>query len=216
MQEDFYKKSKQSLEEKAKRIDIDLASQFVVESMSDFGYAPSADFSDDENTARLQRQYEHFCLMAKTNLVMDSISPRLMPNPLMPALKSHIKKYILEIKNKDNVAMKVLFDGSELKYIIHQISMLAFHANIKRVVDIMHLTTRERFALINPEQVALSIGLYVYFTILANANFTSRDFNKLFVESWFRYYENLPARLLMFRMRGNAWKDDFKGVLLAD
>lgn len=208
--------NEEALIKKSQQADIDLAGQFVVENMSNLGYTPSSAYSDVEALADYQSQYEHFCLMAKSNLAMDSVNPIMMTNPFIPALKQYIRRYIEDDKNKEVQAMKILYDGDELKYIIHQLSMLAFHANIKRASDINHLTKSEQFALVNPEQVALSLGLYVYFVLLVNNHFVYRDFNKLFVEAWFIYYETLPARLLMFQKRGDLWKDDFKGVLLAD
>ena len=68
----------------------------------------------------------------------------------------------------------------------------------------------------NPENVSLAMGLFTYFTILVNDNLSADDFNELFVESWIKYYGNAQARIFMFRMRGNSWKNDFKGVLLDD
>ena len=68
----------------------------------------------------------------------------------------------------------------------------------------------------NPEHVALALGLYTYFTVIANDNIGADKFNELFVESWINYYGNVQARLFMFKMRGNNWKNDFNGVLLDD
>ena len=58
----------------------------------------------------------------------------------------------------------------------------------------------------------LTIGEWFLF----NDNLSADDFNELFVESWIKYYGNAQARIFMFRMRGNSWKNDFKGVLLDD
>lgn len=67
-----------------------------------------------------------------------------------------------------------------------------------------------------PENVCLAIGLYTYFTIVTNKNIAVDKFNQLFVETWLDYYEKIQPRWLMIKMRGNGWKDDFKGVLLDD
>ena len=40
------------------------------------------------------------------------------------------------------------------------------------------------------------------------------SYNELFIKSWYCYYDNWRARILMFKMNGNNWKLQFKGVLL--
>lgn len=196
-----------------KQTDMKLASQFVVESMSDLEYAPYSGFSDDFATSELQKQFAHYCLMVKSNLAMDAVG---QSHPFMLAVKQHIRNYIADSSNKDNQAMKYLYELEDMNLLIQQVSMLTLHANMKRIQNISNITHEEFHLAMNPEQVALSMGFYTYFTILVNDNINEDDFNELFVESWINYYANIQARLFMFRMRGNTWKNDFKGVLLDD
>ena len=112
--------------------------------------------------------------------------------------------------------MKHFYTLTEDDLIIHQISMFAYMANMKNVVDIHNITRSEIHSSLNPEPISLAIGLYTYFTILVNKNYDTDDFNKLFVEAWIAYYNNVQARYLMLRMNGNKWKKDFEGALLSD
>lgn len=196
-----------------KKSDMKLASQFIVESMSDLGYEPYSNFSDDFAVSELQKQFSHYCLMIKSNLAIDSVGKA---SPFIVALKQHIRNYISNTSNKNNQAMKYLYELSDTDLLIQQISMLTLHANMKHVQDIANLSQEKFQAAMNPEQVALAMGLYTYFTILVNDNFSAEDFNELFIESWINYYGNVQTRLFMFKMRGNTWKNDFKGVLLDD
>lgn len=200
--------------EGAKKIDIKLAGQFVTESMaSDFGYKPRAIFSDDFNIFNFQAQYASYCLMAKSNLVLDLFENT---NPLMSALKAHLLQYLSDSSNRTNKAMKHLYELEDRTILIQQLGMLTLHANMKRVNDIGNISNDEMRNALNPESVALCLGMYVYFTILANDSVSEADFNELFVESWIEYFGDFYTRLFMLRMRGNNWKDNFNGVLMAD
>ena len=197
-----------------KRIDTKLASQFMVESMtSDLGYEPYTELSEDFNISGLKTQYSHYCMMAKTNLVLDSMGH---PNPMMSALKAHLLAYLSDPSNRTNQAMKYLYELEDRKLLIQQLGMLTLHATMKRVNDISNISNEEFRNALNLETVALGLGMYVYFTILANPSVSEEDFNELFVESWIEYFGNFQARLFMLRMRGNSWKNDFSGVLMAD
>ena len=130
--------------------------------------------------------------------------------------QKEIKDYIANTSNRDNKAMKYLYELDDMKLLTQQISMLALHANMKRVQNIASITHQEFHAAMNPEHVSLALGLYTYFTVIVNGNVDADKFNELFVESWINYYGNVQARLFMFKMRGNNWKNDFNGVLLDD
>jgi len=198
---------------KFKQIDLKLASQFTLESLSDdLGYIPSG-FSDDFYVSELQKQYKHYCLMAKSNLVMDVVG---QAHPFMIALKNHVKSYIADTKNSSNNAMKYLYESAEISTLVQQIGMLSLHANMKHIKDVANITREEFHMAMEPENVCLAIGLYTYYTILTNKNITVDKFNQLFVETWLDYYEKIQVRWLMIKMRGNSWKDDFKDVLLDD
>ena len=92
--------------------------------------------------------------------------------------------------------------------------MLTLHAKYKDVKDINNISREEMAASIDPENVSTALSIYTFFTILANDNFSSDDYNQIFTESWYKYYQTWEVRQMMFKMRGNGWKNDFKGVLL--
>ncbi len=205
-----------SIREKAKSYDIDLSGQFVVESMTgEVDYSPKGIFSDIEKESIVQEQYSHFCLMAKSNLVMDSMGGSLM-NPMMKMFKDYLLAYISNPKNREHDGMKHFYDLNDDDLIIHQISMFSFMANMKNVEDIHNVTVKDLQNAFNPESVALALGMYTYFSIMVNKNYEPKDFNKLFVEGWVDYYNNFKVRYIMLKMNGNNWKDEFKGALLSD
>lgn len=200
--------------DKIKQTDITLAGQFVAESLGGgIDYCPYTGLSEDFNIMGIQQQYSRYCLMAKSNLVMDSMGN---PNPLISALKDHLLTYLANPANRTNKAMRYLYELQEKDSLIQQLSMLTLHANLKHANDIFNLSREEFRGALNSESVSLSLGLYIYFTILANPSVSEDDFNELFIESWIKYYGNIQARMLMFKMRGNSWKEDFAGVLLDD
>ena len=146
---------------------------------------------------------------------MDSIAPQHV-DPMMKMFKKYVLDYISDEKNMEHPGMKYLYDLDKDDLIIHQISMFSYMANMKKVKDIDNITSSELHSALNPESVALAIGLYTYFTINVNMNYDAEDFNKLFVESWVDYYNNVQVRYVMLRMNGNNWKNEFKGALLSD
>ncbi|MFS2926223.1 hypothetical protein AAH037_03780 [Phocaeicola vulgatus] len=203
------------INERIKQLDLDLSGQFFVESMAnDFSYVPCASLSNEFPIMEMQKQYIHYCLMAKSNLSKDIVMKGA--DPFMSAMKEHVKSYISSKNNRLNSAMKYLYELQDKKILIHQIGMLAMHANLKRVNDISNLTKDDFQNAMNPEHVSLALGLYVYFTILVNNKLTANDFNELFVESWISYYGECQTRIMMLKMNGNRWKNCFNGVLLDD
>ena len=92
--------------------------------------------------------------------------------------------------------------------------MLAKYAHYKDVDDFNTIPSELRSKSLDPGSVSVSIALYVVFTILVNPNVSVEQYNELFTRVWFNYYENWMARELIFKVRGNATKRDFAGVLL--
>lgn len=92
--------------------------------------------------------------------------------------------------------------------------MLAKYAHYKDANDFNDIPEEMRRKSLDPENVCMNIGLYVLFTILVNSYLSIDQYNNLFTQTWFNYYENWMARELMFKMRGNATKHDFAGVLI--
>lgn len=56
-------------------LDKKLMSQIMTETMLSFDYVPKHDYSDDFSISRIQEQFQHFCMQAKSNLVIDIIQP---------------------------------------------------------------------------------------------------------------------------------------------
>ena len=123
--------------------------------------------------------------------------------------------YASEGLHKTNQAMKYLYNESDTSTLVQQISMLAKYAHYKDANDFNDIPEEMRRKSLDPESVCVSIGLYVLFTILVNSNLAIEQYNELFRQTWFNYYENWMVRELMFQMRGNATKQDFAGVLIS-
>lgn len=195
-------------------IEKELAAQFVVESMmNDLNYEPRSAATDDVNMSNFQIQYKESCLKAKSLLAMG-IADKSHPYAFISkGIIQNIIEYIKIDSNRYNQAMKYLYDFNDENIIFQQISMLTFFSCFKNLEDVNNVP-RDIFGYaMNPDTVGLEMATYVLFTIMANPNYKTSDFNKLFVESWYNYYENFSARFIMLRMRGNSWKDDFKGTL---
>lgn len=92
--------------------------------------------------------------------------------------------------------------------------MLAKYSHYKDLPDLNNVPQEYRSKSLDPESVSVSIALYVIFTILVNPSIKPEQYNELFIKVWFNYYENWMSRELMFKMRGNATKQDFSGILL--
>ena len=103
--------------------DVELAGQFVIESMGSFDYYPYTDFYHDILTQKIQRQYQHYCLMAKSNLAMSFTGHT---HPIIAALKNRIKSYVSNSANSSNKAMRYLYEETEKKILIQQLSMGRF------------------------------------------------------------------------------------------
>ena len=194
---------------------VKLASQFMVESMtSHFDYSPNQELSDIPGAAHYQSQYARYCLMAKSNIASASIATN-MANPLMVRMMHYVNDYIADENNRTNAAMKYLYELDYDDLLFTQISMLTFHACAKQINDVHNMGDADDKVFYDLESVCLVMGLYTYFTIRVNENYSDKDFNKLFVESWFCFFENLLGRIMLIKIQGNDWKNDFKGVLFS-
>lgn len=200
--------------ERFMEIEKELAAQFVVESMiQHFNYEPQSEISDDANMANFQVQYKDSCLKAKSVLAMG-IADKDHPFAFVSkGILQNIIEYINIDSNRYNQAMKYLYNCDDENFVFHQISMLTFFSCLKNLEDVNDVP-RDIFGYaMNPDTVGLEMATYVLFTIMVNPTYKTSDFNKLFVESWYNYYNNFSSRFFMLRMRGNSWKDDFKGAL---
>ena len=200
-------------ESKVQELDIKLASSFVAESMCGVDYTPQSSLSTDIAISSLQREYSHYCLKAKSNMVMDRID-KSMAHPVIMMLKVHLISYFANPENKKHSVMKWLYESDVKRYILQQICMLSLRGILKNAKDISHLSSDEIKTAIDPDNVTLFIGFYTYFTILANPHFSYDDFNELFIESWYKYYNEFNERIFMVGLSPRSWNEDFKGVLL--
>ena len=199
-----------NIEKKAELIEKELMSQFIIESMGSFDYKPKHNYSESLDIARFQQQYKHYCMQAKSNLVIDRVN-RDGSTIIVTILKQTIQNYITDENNHGNKFMKWLYDYDDDEVITHQIKMLTKGLIYKEYESV---SEADKHISLDPEQVSTTISLLVYFTLLANDNYTSDDFNQLFVETWFDYYENWHTTEIMFELNGSSWRKQFEGVLL--
>jgi hypothetical protein len=172
-------------------------------------------YSEDFNLRMMQEQYAHWCVATKKLFMSDMVEPHSMQGRFSGMMKSYIVNYANDAGNRTNQAMKYLYDESNIGILVQQISMLAKYSHYKDADDFHNIPQELQSKSLDPENVSVSIALYVIFTILVNSSVTVNQYNELFIQVWFNYYENWMARELMFKMRGNATKQDFAGVLLS-
>ena len=195
-------------------LDKALMMQFTVESMMQgAGKSFQPELSEDIEIASLQEQATDFCTKSKGFLCSHHVSMDSQDAIFAEAMKTHINKYRKNASNRNNQFMKWLYN-SDVDILCQQIGMLATHTQFKEVEDIHNVSREVSFHSFNPESVTVAISLYVYYTLLENTYTDALSYNELFVKSWYNYYEHLPARIVMFRMNGNNWKSQFKGVLM--
>ena len=200
----------------SKELDTKLMGQFVVESMTnDLSYIPYSEPSEMPLVALSQMQYIRFCLQSKANITMDNVQKNTQTT-IITALKDYICKYASKDENRYNPKMNSLYDSDDFYRIVERICYLSLFSIYKDIDKLLpmpkHLLTRS----LDPERVSTAISLYVYFTILTNKYFDDSDYNRLYVESWFEYFNNWMIRLSRLQELGITWKDVFAGVLLAD
>ena len=189
-----------------------LMEDFTIESMMgnqvDIHDMPS--YCEDFNLRMMQEQYGHWCVATKKLLLSDTVEPYSMQGRFASMMKSYMTDYAKNEHNRYNQAMKYLYSETNNETIVQQISMLAKYSHYKDAANFNEIPRELQSKSLDPESVSVSIALYVVFTILVNPNIQTSQYIKV----WFNYYENWMARELMFKMRGNATKQDFAGVLI--
>lgn len=197
-----------------KELDEALMQLFSIESM----LKPSCNKfklqnNKDEHIAAMQEQASDYCFKSKGFLCSHYVDANSPEGKFSLFMKLHMTTYKDHLSCLDNQAMKYLYE-KDVNILYNQISMLVMHAQFKDVKDILNIDDETARRSLDPESVFIGISLYVYYTILINNSFDASSYNELFVKSWYCYYDNWEARLLMFKMNGNSWKQQFKGVLL--
>ena len=197
-------------------IELRLMGEFTVESMMgnqvDIDEMPT--YCEDLNLRMIQEQYAHWCVATKKLLTSDAVEPFSTMGRFASMMKAYMTDYAGKGTNRTNQAMKYLYSETDYNILVHQISMLAKYAHYKDAADFNDISQELRSKSLDPESVSVSIALYVVFTILVNPSIKPEQYNELFIKAWFDYYKNWMSRELMFKMRGNATKQDFAGVLL--
>lgn len=197
-----------------KELDAALMQQYSIESM----LKPSCDAfkltsSKNQSIAAMQVQAPDYCFKSKGFLCSHYVDPNAPEGKFSLFMKLHMTTYKDNLFCQNNQAMKHLYN-KDINILYQQISMLTMHAQFKDVEDILNVDNEVERRSLDPESVSIGIGLYVYYTILINNSLDALSFNELFVKSWYCYYDNWMTRRLMFKMNGNNWKLQFKGVLL--
>ena len=193
-----------------------LMAEFTIETMmgNSIDVKKMPEYSEDSNVQMMQEQYAHWCIASKKLLLADTVDSKSLEGRFASMMKTYMIGYAIDETHNSNQAMKYLYYEDDTGILVQQISMLAKYAHYKDAVDFNSIPEEMRRKSLGPGSVCVSIGLYVLFTILVNTNLAIDQYNELFTQSWFNYYENWMARELMFQMRGNATKQDFAGVLI--
>ena len=193
-----------------------LMAEFTIETMmgNSIDVKKMPEYSEDSNVQMMQEQYAHWCIASKKLLLADTVDSKYLEGRFASMMKTYMIGYAIDETHNSNQAMKYLYYEDDTGILVQQISMLAKYAHYKDAVDFNSIPEEMRRKSLAPGSVCVSIGLYVLFTILVNTNLAIDQYNELFTQSWFNYYENWMARELMFQMRGNATKQDFAGVLI--
>ena len=202
-----------SLQEIERRLMAEFTVEVMTSNSIDVQELPG--YSEDSNVQMMQEQYAHWCIASKKLLLADTVEPNSLEGRFASMMKQYMIDYASEGLHKTNQAMKYLYNESDTSSLVQQISMLAKYAHYKDANDFNDIPEEMRRKSLDPESVCVSIGLYVLFTILVNSNLAIEQYNELFRQTWFNYYENWMVRELMFQMRGNATKQDFAGVLIS-
>ena len=197
-------------------IEHGLMAEFTIETMmgNSVDVKKMPEYSEDSNVQMMQEQYAHWCIASKKLLLADTVDSKSLEGRFASMMKTYMIGYAIDETHNSNQAMKYLYYEDDTGILVQQISMLAKYAHYKDAVDFNSIPEEMRRKSLDPGSVCVSIGLYVLFTILVNTNLAIDQYNELFTQSWFNYYENWMARELMFQMRGNATKQDFAGVLI--
>lgn len=197
-------------------IERKLMAEFTIETLmgNSIDVQELPNYSEELNVQMMQEQYAYWCLASKKFLLADILEPNSIEGLFASMMKQYMIDYASDETHVSNLAMKCLYSESDMPILVQQISMLAKYAHYKDAVDFKNISKEMKRKSLAPESVCVSIGLYVLFTILVNSYFTIAQYNNLFTQIWFNYYENWLVRELMFKMRGNATKHDLAGVLI--
>lgn len=197
-----------------RELDKALMQQYSIESMlkpscNSYKLQPSS----NSCIAAMQEQAYEYCFKSKGFLCSHYVDSDTDEGRFSLIMKLHIMAYKESDLCKHNQRMKHLYNKDTV-ILYQQISLLVMHSQFKEVDDIYNVDLGIQRRSLSPDSVSISIGLYVYYTILINNHLDALSYNELFIKSWYYYYDNWMAMFRMFKMNGNNWKRHFKGCLL--
>lgn len=197
-----------------RELDKALMQQFSIESMlkpscNNYKLQPSS----NSCIAAMQEQAYEYCFKSKGFLCSHYVDSDTDEGKFSLLMKLHMMAYIENDLCKRSQVMKYLYSNN-IDILFQQISLLALHSQFKDVDDIHNVDLEIQRRSLSPDSVSISIGIYVYYTILINDHLDALSYNELFIKSWYYYYDNWMAMFRMLKMNGNNWKRHFKGCLL--
>ena len=175
-------------------------------------------YSNDETAKKFQGEFQHWCIVFKKYFVSNL--PGFFSEDAFNAMnwKQHLLEYANVYANEKNKRfveeMKPLYFERDIDRIAEQISILAQFACYRKEKDIYNIPQEILRCSIEPSVVNIPIGLYVFYTILVNPHFTVKQFNWLFTQAWFKYYNLWASNLRVFRHIGYELKVQFVNVLI--
>lgn len=195
-----------------------LMGEFTVESLigQNIELLVMPEFDDDVQVQQFQRQYSLWCIQTKKLLMTVKVEPLTSQGMFASFIKAKIQRELSNPATKDNPAMKHLFEEKDLNLISNQIRTLTIATLLKDVDDIYNISQEALGNTLDPEMVSVPMAIYTLFALLANDSISKYQYNELFIRSWFDYYHYWASSLMLFKMRGNEWKEDFRGSLLFD
>lgn len=175
-------------------------------------------YSNDDIAKKFQGEFQHWCIVFKKYFVSDL--PGFVSEDAFDAIywKQHLLEYANVYANEKNnrfvEEMKPLYFERDIDRIAEQISLLAQFACYRKEKDIYKIPNEILRSSIEPSVVNIPIGLYVFYTILVNPHFTIKQFNWLFTQAWFKYYNDWSLHLSVFRHIGYDLKVKLVNVLI--
>ena len=194
---------------KREKIDIQLQMDFFMESMSNETFVEQLpDFSEDFNIASMQSQVAKYCINSKSVIIAHKTPELGFISEMSKFLSQKIDNFLNSDYENISCIKGLLINDQYLT--IKQIETLSFASMINKVEDIN--SNDDVFeAALNIEGLSISIGYYCYLALLINNNLAA-SYNELFIKTWFNYFENIQAKIMMFQMVGNKWKTQFVGA----
>ena len=197
--------------EKANKIDSDLTVQSFVDRM--YGtvyYHHKSPLSNDELIRTYQQQYGQYCAYAKSDIVENKLDIYTDPTSLY---KGYVIYFIYKLNEEDFDEIRSTFELNK-DSITSLLSILCYGAVMRVEDNFSEYKKPEDLDVPALETIAMTIGYYVYFMLLVSNTFNSKDFNKLFAETWMEFLAHYESGITRYEV--NALEDQYKGFLFLD